>query len=54
MRPAEVDVLRGDYTKAKEQLGWEPATPLPLWVGWMVDNDLKLYTQDPYAQTYKK
>jgi len=42
MRPAEVDVLRGDYTKAKEQLGWEPETPLPLWVGWMVDNDLKL------------
>ena len=54
MRPAEVDVLRGDYTKAKEQLGWEPETPLPLWVGWMVDNDLKLYTQDPYIQTYKK
>jgi GDPmannose 4,6-dehydratase len=54
MRPAEVDVLRGDYTKAKEQLGWEPETPLPLWVGWMVDNDLKLYTQDPYTQTYKK
>ena len=42
MRPAEVDVLRGNYTKAKEQLGWEPETPLPLWVGWMVDNDLKL------------
>jgi len=54
MRPAEVDVLRGDYTKAKEQLGWEPETPLPSWVGWMVDNDLKLYTQDPYTQTYKK
>jgi GDPmannose 4,6-dehydratase len=42
MRPSEVDVLIGDYSKAKEQLGWEPETPLPLWVGWMVDNDIKL------------
>ncbi|MCC5808181.1 MAG: GDP-mannose 4,6-dehydratase [Opitutales bacterium] len=25
-RPAEVDLLIGDYTKAKEKLGWEPAT----------------------------
>src|SRR3712207_3059053 len=23
-RPAEVDALQGDYTKAKEKLGWEP------------------------------
>lgn len=23
-RPAEVDVLQGDYSKAKEKLGWEP------------------------------
>tara|TARA_R100000030_G_scaffold79642_2_gene62540 strand:+ start:341 stop:1303 length:963 start_codon:yes stop_codon:yes gene_type:complete len=45
MRPAEVDVLRGDSTKAKEILGWEPETPLPLWVGWMVQNDIKLLTK---------
>ncbi len=25
-RPAEVDLLIGDFTKAKEKLGWEPAT----------------------------
>ena len=24
MRPAEVDVLRGDSTKAREELGWTP------------------------------
>ena len=23
-RPAEVDILLGDYSKAKKQLGWEP------------------------------
>src|SRR5581483_10349942 len=26
MRPAEVDHLIGDYTKAKNELGWEPKT----------------------------
>lgn len=25
-RPAEVDVLQGDYSKAKDKLGWEPST----------------------------
>jgi len=25
-RPAEVDILIGDYTKAKEKLGWQPKT----------------------------
>ena len=25
-RPAEVDVLRGDYSKAKHKLGWKPTT----------------------------
>jgi len=42
MRPAEVDVLRGDHTKAKQQLNWEPETPFKQWVGQMVDNDIKL------------
>ena len=27
-RPAEVDVLRGDYSKANKELGWEPKTSL--------------------------
>jgi GDPmannose 4,6-dehydratase len=39
-RPAEVDVLRGDYSKAKEQLGWEPRTPFNVWVERMVRNDI--------------
>ena len=42
MRPAEVDVLRGDHTKAKQQLNWEPETPFKQWIGQMVDNDIKI------------
>lgn len=42
MRPAEVDVLRGNSTKSEKDLGWKPETPLPVWVGWMVRNDIKL------------
>ena len=38
-RPAEVEVLRGDATKAKEVLGWTPKTPFEQWVGKMVHND---------------
>ena len=42
MRPAEVDVLRGDFNKAKENLGWIPKTPFVDLVKKMVDNDIKL------------
>ena len=39
MRPAEVDVLRGNATKAKENLGWKPKTSFEQLVKKMVDND---------------
>ena len=42
MRPAEVDVLRGDYTKAKTVLGWEPKVNFNELVSRMVSNDIKL------------
>jgi len=38
-RPAEVDVLVGDYTKAKEKLGWEPTVRFHELVRMMVDAD---------------
>jgi|TARA_Y100001963_G_scaffold79842_1_gene110890 GDPmannose 4,6-dehydratase len=41
-RPAEVDVLRGDCTKAKTELGWTPRTPFHDWVQLMVENDIHL------------
>jgi GDPmannose 4,6-dehydratase len=42
MRPAEVDHLVGDYTKAREKLGWEPRTSFEELINLMVDNDLEL------------
>ena len=42
MRPAEVDHLIGDYSKAKEKLGWEPRTSFEELVKLMVDSDLEL------------
>ena len=40
-RPAEVDVLLGDYTKAKEKLGWEPKVKFSELVKIMTNNDKK-------------
>lgn len=42
MRPAEVDYLVGDATKAREVLGWEPTVSFPELVRMMVDADLAL------------
>ncbi len=41
-RPAEVDLLIGDYSKAKKQLGWEPKTRFKDLAKLMVDADIKL------------
>ena len=41
-RPAEVDLLIGDFSKAKEQLGWEPKTSFADLVKLMIDADLDL------------
>jgi len=42
LRPAEVDLLVGDATKAKRQLGWEPKTSFEQLIRMMVDADLRL------------
>ncbi|MAU00800.1 MAG: GDP-mannose 4,6-dehydratase [Anaerolineaceae bacterium] len=42
MRPAEVDLLVGDPTKAGEKLGWEPDVSFEQLVQMMVDADIKL------------
>ncbi len=41
MRPAEVDYLRGDATKAKEKLGWKPKVSFKELVKMMVEYDIK-------------
>jgi GDPmannose 4,6-dehydratase len=40
-RPAEVDLLLGDSTKARKELGWKPETSFEQLVDKMVKNDLK-------------
>jgi GDPmannose 4,6-dehydratase len=40
IRPAEVDHLVGDATKARKKLGWQPAMSLTELVNLMVDSDL--------------
>ena len=42
MRPAEVDVLRGNFDEAKNNLNWTPKTSFMNLVKKMVDNDIKL------------
>jgi GDPmannose 4,6-dehydratase len=41
LRPAEVNTLRGDATKARQVLGWRPTVSFPELVRMMVDADLK-------------
>jgi GDPmannose 4,6-dehydratase len=42
-RPTEIKDLKGDYTLAKTNLGWEPKTPFPDLMKLMVDADLKRF-----------
>jgi GDPmannose 4,6-dehydratase len=41
MRPAEVDLLVGDASRARAELGWEPTVSFPELVAMMVDADLE-------------
>ncbi len=41
MRPAEVDLLIGDPSKARDALGWEPKVGFAELIGMMVENDLR-------------
>ncbi|MEL6739933.1 MAG: GDP-mannose 4,6-dehydratase [Planctomycetota bacterium] len=42
LRPAEVDLLLGDPSKAKEKLGWVPKTTVEELAAMMVDHDMEL------------
>ena len=44
VRPAEVDLLRGDWTKARERLGWRPRVNFEELVRMMVEADLDRLT----------
>lgn len=45
-RPAEVDLLLGDASKAKRELGWEPKTSFEEMVRRMVHHDLELAEEE--------
>ena len=47
-RPAEVDLLVGDATKAKEKLGWVPKYTVEELLKEMVKSDLALFKRDKY------
>jgi GDPmannose 4,6-dehydratase len=40
VRPAEVDLLLGDSSRARKELGWEPAVSFKQLVTMMVDADV--------------
>jgi GDPmannose 4,6-dehydratase len=46
-RPAEVDALQGDATKARQILGWQPKTSFEELVRIMVDADYNLLCRNP-------
>jgi len=49
LRPAEVDLLMGDATKARKKLGWEPTYTFPKLVSEMVQADLAAQGQTAEA-----
>ena len=48
MRPAEVDLLVGDPSKAKRAMGWEPQVSFEELIGMMVEADLKKLRDNPH------
>jgi len=45
-RPAEVDILLGDSTKAQKQLGWEPKVSFDQLINMMIKSDLELANKE--------
>jgi GDPmannose 4,6-dehydratase len=47
-RPTEVELLLGDPTKAKKELGWKPTYTFDALVKEMMQADMKLFERDKY------
>lgn len=52
-RPAEVDLLLGDPSRARERLGWQPKVTFPELVRMMIDSDLRLAEQEQAVQVVR-
>jgi GDPmannose 4,6-dehydratase len=53
-RPTEVDLLIGDYSKAKDLLGWEPKTTFADLAQLMVEADWELAREERFARAYSQ
>jgi GDPmannose 4,6-dehydratase len=51
-RPTEVDLLVGDATKAREQLGWAPKYTLEDMVKGMMEGDLMLFRKEKFLKDH--
>jgi GDPmannose 4,6-dehydratase len=51
LRPAEVELLIGDSTKARKNLGWEPSVTFEELVHLMVDSDVKAFEEQLRGST---
>jgi GDPmannose 4,6-dehydratase len=53
-RPAEVDLLLGDASKARRELGWEPKVTFEGLVRMMVESDLALAREEVAVRTHRE
>jgi GDPmannose 4,6-dehydratase len=53
-RPTEVNLLLGDYSKAKSLLGWQPRTSFAQLAQLMVEADRNLAREELHSQSYAK
>ena len=51
-RPAEVHLLKGDYSKGKKILGWEPRVSFEGLIQMMVDTDLEALKHNRFSKTF--
>ena len=54
LRPAEVDLLIGDASKAKQKLGWEPKVKFKQLAEIMVDADIQLLAEERAGQRIRE
>jgi GDPmannose 4,6-dehydratase len=53
VRPAEVDILVGDASKAHEKLGWYPKVSFEKLIKMMVEEDLKRHSQATVGESHR-